>query len=313
MIKTVSVAEHEFEVLVDQPMQLGESPIWSAEERCLYWIDISGHAVHRMNPETAAHTVWPVPSEPGCIALTDNSRHLLVAMRTGISLLDTVDGCLTPYVAAPYDPALGRFNDGCCDAAGRLWIGSLWDSRERPGGSLYCLEQGKIRDMHIPVTVSNGVAFSPDHKALYHADTTAHRITRYEFDLENASLSDGGQFKQFPTERGPDYGGRPDGAAVDVEGAYWCAMYEGGRLLRLAPSGETLEEIPLPVRCPTMPCFGGKDLQTLYFTSARQGRPAEELDSYPLSGFVLGLRVNVPGQASRAYRTSKAGHRPSKA
>ena len=98
--------------------------------------------------------------------------------------------------------------------------------------------------------------------------------------------------------RGPDlagYGGRPDGAAVDAEGAYWVAMYEGQRLLRLAPDGALLQEVPLPVRCPTMPCFGGADLRTLYITTARHGRPAAELEAQPLAGRVLTMAVDVPG------------------
>ena len=106
-------------------------------------------------------------------------------------------------------------------------------------------------------------------------------------------------FAEFPLkEPGQDlstYGGRPDGAAVDAEGAYWCAMFEGQRLLRLAPDGRLLQALPLPVRCPTMPCFGGPDLRTLYVTSARHNRPADELAAQPLAGCVLSLRVDVPG------------------
>jgi len=156
--------------------------------------------------------------------------------------------------------------------------------------------------MHIPVTVSNGLAFSPDNKTLYHADTTAHRISSYEFDLENAKLGKGRCFRQFSAEKGIEYNGRPDGAAVDSEGAYWCAMYEGSRLLRISPSGDVLDEIPLPVRCPTMPCFGGEDLRTLYLTSARQNRRADELAPHPLSGFLLSLRVPVAGRRGSLYR-----------
>ena len=91
------------------------------------------------------------------------------------------------------------------------------------------------------------------------------------------------------------YGGRPDGAAVDAEGAYWCAMFEGQRLLRIAPDGHVLQALPLPVRCPTMPCFGGPDLRTLYITTAREKRPAAELAAQPLAGCVLHMPVDVPG------------------
>ena len=106
-------------------------------------------------------------------------------------------------------------------------------------------------------------------------------------------------FAQFPA-KAPDqalagYGGRPDGAAVDAEGGYWVAMFEGARLLRFAADGALTREVPLPVRCPTMPCFGGHDLKTLYITTAREKRPADELAREPLAGCVLQLRVAVPG------------------
>ena len=88
---------------------------------------------------------------------------------------------------------------------------------------------------------------------------------------------------------------RPDGAAVDADGAYWVAMYEGQRLLRFAPDGALLAALALPVRCPTMPCFGGPDLKTLYITTGRENRPAAELAAQPLAGCVLQLRVPVAG------------------
>ena len=98
-----------------------------------------------------------------------------------------------------------------------------------------------------------------------------------------------------------NYGGRPDGAAVDVEGNYWCAMVEGGRLLCLSPSGEILREIVLPARCPTMLAFGGPEMRTLYVTTARANRPEAELAQYPLSGCMLTLEVDVAGLAEHHY------------
>jgi sugar lactone lactonase YvrE len=149
------------------------------------------------------------------------------------------------------------------------------------------------------ITVSNGLAFSPDGRTLYWSDTTSHRIFALDLDPLEGTLSRQRVFAQFPL-RAPDqplasYGGRPDGAAVDSEGAYWVAMYEGQRLLRLAPDGTLLQDLPLPVRCPTMPCFGDADLRTLYLTTACHKRPAEELAAQPLAGCVLRLRVDVPG------------------
>jgi sugar lactone lactonase YvrE len=289
------------QIVYDVPMQLGECPLWHPEEAALYWIDISGHAVHRFDPDSCVHNQWITPSEPGCIAWCA-SGGLVVALRSGIVLLDPESGFITPLINAPYDVTKARFNDGRCDAAGRLWVGTIYEPRDRPLGSLYCVSSGSMRDMAKPVTVSNGIAFSADNRTLYHTDTTAHSITAYDFDVSAGRIGAGRRFQQFSLDKtSKNYGGRPDGAAVDSENAYWCAMYEGGRVLRLSSEGKVLHEIRLPFRCPTMVAFGGHDLRTLYITSVRQNRPEAELEQYPLSGRVVALHVDVPGRPENAY------------
>lgn len=290
----------EIRALYASPMAVGESPLWHPEESALYWIDIPARMVHRHIPGSGLHTAWNLPSEPGCIARC-LSGGLVVAMRSGISLLDTVSGALTQVVGATYDTTYIRFNDGRCDGAGRLWIGTMYEPRDRPGGSLYSLDRGRLHDKGMPVTVSNGLAFDAARQSLYHADTTAHVVRRYDFDMENGAVTNGRVFKQFSPDRKDGYGGRPDGAAVDREGAYWVAMFEGSRLLRIDPTGAILLEVPLPVKCPTMVAFGGADLKTLYVTTASQKRSAEELAALPLSGCVLALPVDVPGCVEPAY------------
>jgi len=282
------------------PMQLGECPLWHPVENQLYWIDIDGRAVHRLDPSNSMHRAWPMPSEPGAIAWSA-SGGLLVALRSGLALLDTDNSALTMIAQPPYDPSRERFNDGRCDAAGRFWVGTLYEPRDQRNATLYALEHGSLRDSGKRATVSNGVAFSPDNRTIYHSDTTAHCITAYDFNVASGAIGDGRLLHQFSTDRHHDYGGRPDGAAVDSEGNYWCAMYEGGRLLQLSPSGAILREILLPVRCPTMMAFGGSDLRTLYITTVRSKRTPEELAACPLSGCLLSMRVDVPGLPEHAY------------
>lgn len=304
--------KYTIEAACEGTMLVGECPLWHPEEAALYWVDIEGRAVHRLDPASGARRLWHMESEPSALA-----RHagggLLVALRSGIVHLDTAgqgtasqgtaSGALTPLVPAPYDTATTRFNDGRTDPAGRFWIGTIYEPRDRQAAQMYCLDQGELRLVWSGgMTVSNGLGFSPDQRTLYHADTTAHRITRYAFDAARGTVAAPAVFQQFSTDKTHNYGGRPDGAAVDSEGNYWCAMFEGGRLLRFAPDGTLLDEIALPVRCPTMLAFGGADLRTLYVTSASYKRPQEELEAYPLTGRLLTLRVEVAGRAEPAYR-----------
>jgi sugar lactone lactonase YvrE len=294
------MSTHNIQPVLPIRMQLGECPLWHAAEAALYWIDIDGRAVHRTIPASGAHQQWDMPSEPGCIAIRA-AGGLLVALRSGLAVLNTRSGELTPVADAPYDQSTTRFNDGRCDAAGRLWVGSIYEPRDHAHAALYCIERDEISDSGKRATVSNGVAFSPDNKILYHADTTTHRIFAYDYDVRTAALGGSRVLHQFSTDKLNNYGGRPDGAAVDSAGNYWCAMYEGGRILCLSPQGDILSEIALPVRCPTMVAFGGDDLRTLYITTVSKNRPAAELEQYPLSGCLLSVHVDVAGLPEHVY------------
>ena len=279
------------------PSLLGESPLWHPDEQALYWVDIPGHALHRWQPHGARHTLWPLPAEPGCCAALLGGG-LLLAMRDGLWRFDTASGQRSRIAPPPYDPAGQRFNDGKADAQGRFWVGTLDDARQ-PRAGLYRLAGGALQAMADGITVSNGLAFSPDGRTMLWSDTKAHEVYAFDLDPADGSLSRRRVFARFALRADgqplASYGGRPDGAAMDAEGACWVAMFEGQRLLRLGPDGSVLAELPLPVRCPTMPGFGGSDLKTLFITTARDKRPADELAAQPLAGCVLQLRVAVPG------------------
>jgi len=278
--------------------QLGESPFWHPDEGALYWCDIPGKALHRWVMNGDAHTQWDFDCEPGSCAPMPGGA-LLLAMRDGLWRFDTASGQRQRLASPPYDPAFERFNDGKADPQGRFWVGSMYEPRTQPAGALFCWSGGKLERMAGDVTVSNGLAWSPDGVTMLWSDTKTHVITAFDFDGSTGELSRQRVFASFPqrAEGQPleSYGGRPDGAAVDAEGCFWVAMFEGQRLLRLSPEGVLLQEIKLPVRCATMPCFGGPDLKTLFITTARANRPAEELAAQPLAGRVLTLRMDVPG------------------
>lgn len=290
------------EVAYDAVMQTGECPLWHAQEQALYWVDIPAFTVHRLDPASGAHRSWKLSSEPTTLAVSDQGG-LVLAMRSGFAHLDTGSDevRLTEIAAAPYDTAITRFNDGHVDGAGRFWVGTIYEPRDKPAAEMFVLEKGAIRKAWSGgMTNSNGLGFSPDYTAMYHADTSAHRVTKLDFDVATGLASNQRLLHQFSMDKENNYGGRPDGAAVDSEGNYWVAMFEGARLVKLSPSGELIGEIALPVRCPTMMAFGGADLRTLYVTSAG-ARPAPELAQYPLSGKLLAISVDVAGRTEPAY------------
>jgi sugar lactone lactonase YvrE len=224
---------------------------------------------------------------------------LLLAMRDGLWRFDPASGVRTLLSAPPYDPSRERFNDGKADAQGRFWVGTIYEPRDPPLAALYCWSSGELSRVAGDITVSNGLGWSPDGSVMYWSDTKAHTVFAFDADSETGRVSGQRPFARFETKVAGQslehYGGRPDGAAVDIEGCYWVAMFEGQRVVRLSPHGELLAALELPVRCPTMPCFGGDDLKTLFITTARDGRPAAELAAQPHAGCVLECRVEVAG------------------
>lgn len=279
---------------------LGESPFWLAADGggWLWWCDIPGKMVHAVQPATMAHAWWSFDVEPcSCAPLPDGN--LMLAMRDGLYRFHPASRRLDKLAAAPYDTARERFNDGKADPRGRFWVGTIYEPRDPAAAALYRYTGFGMQRMADGITVSNGLAFSPDHRTMYWSDTKAHTIYAFDYEPLGGSISRRRVFATFPP-RAPGqpletYGGRPDGATVDAEGCYWVAMFEGGRVLRLSPEGEVVAEVKLPVRCPTMPCFGGSDLKTLYVTTSREKRPAEELAREPWAGSVLQMRVAVAG------------------
>ncbi|RVT51657.1 SMP-30/gluconolactonase/LRE family protein [Rubrivivax albus] len=287
-----------FEPLPVPPSQLGESPFWHPDDSALYWCDIPGRTLNCWHPGRAQHRQWAFDTEPACAAPLPGGA-LLLGMRDGLFRFDPATGERTRLAAPPYDPAEERFNDGKADPQGRFWAGTIYEPRTAPKAALYRWAGGKLDRVAGDITTSNGLAWRPDGRTLYWSDTKAHVVRAFDVDPLDGSLSRGREFARFaPRGDGQPletYGGRPDGAAMDIDGGYWVAMFEGQRLLRLAADGSVTRDLRLPVRCPTMPCFGGADGRTLFVTTARQGRPADELAAQPLAGCVLSLRVDVPG------------------
>ena len=272
--------------------------MWHPQQQRLYYCDIPGRKLHCFNPASGELTHWNFETEVASCAPMQGGA-LLLAMRDGLWRFDPASGERTLLAEPPYDPAKERFNDGKCDPQGRFWVGTIYEPRDPALASLYCFSAGKLVRSQGDITVSNGLAWSPDGRTMYWSDTKAHTIYAFDFDPASGALANKRVFASFPPKQPGQaldtYGGRPDGAAVDAEGCYWVAMFEGQRVLRLSPQGEVLRELRLPVRCATMPCFGGADLKTLYITTARENRPDAELAAQPLAGCVLALQVDVPG------------------
>ena len=291
------------------PSILGESPFWHPQEQMLYWADIAGCKLHRLNAFTGEVETWSMPSEPGCFAPA-KSGGFIIALRDRIVRALAWCGELQLLSMIHHDASTTRSNDGKCDAAGRFWVGTMFEPRTANNAQLLCWNGSALQLKQTNAIVANALAFSPDGKTIYWADTPQHTIWAWDFDVATSGMTNQRVFKQFaPKPEGwtsglpanGGYGGRPDGAAVDVRGNLWVAMFEGKRVVQLSPAGVELQSIEAPVTTCTMPAFGGDDMQTLYLTSARHNRTEAELAREPQIGCVFSMRVDTAGLPVNFY------------
>ena len=277
--------------------RLGECPLWSAAEARLYWVDIDERRVHRFDPAAGSDEEREVPGRPGSIAFTDVVGRLLVSSENRLGFLDFVSGGWTQWVELEPAGSGNRMNDGRCDPAGRFWVGSIFvpTSARKRTGMLHRVEgDGTAATVRTGVGVSNGLAFSPDGRTMYWADTPDETVWCYDFDPATGEATNERVFLDFRPLPGV-----PDGAAVDEDGCYWVACVQGAAVLRVTPAGRVDRRIDLPVMDPTMPAFGGPDRSTLFVTSIG-GDPGSRRPG-SLDGNLFAIQTDVRGLPETAF------------
>jgi sugar lactone lactonase YvrE len=277
--------------LLDTASALGEGPQWDAEAGRLWWVDILGGLVHRLDPATGEHREWRQPERVAALALRERGG-LLLALASGFAFFDPETDALERIDGrGPGGPDL-RYNDSKCDRRGRFWAGSMHEGKDkrRTGGLSRLDPDLSLHAMETGIGTSNSIAWSPDDRTFYYSDTAARVIWAYDFDLDAGTIAN----RRVLTDMDGQPGG-PDGSTVDAEGFLWNAQWGGWRLVRYAPDGRVDRVVPMPVAQPTSCMFGGEDLATLYVTSARTGLSEADLARQPQAGGLFALDVGVRG------------------
>jgi sugar lactone lactonase YvrE len=293
------------ELVFDGRALLGECPLWHPLEQVLYWVDISGKTINRFDPVARTNHAWPTPTEPGCIALRE-AGGLVAACRDGFYSFDASVGIGQRIADAPYDTTNMRFNDGKCDAQGRFWAGAMYEPRTEAIAAMFVLERGRVREAWGPsaglgVKVSNGLVFDSARGLVYQSDTPNHIAYRFPFDATNGTVGERQTFFTRDADKTkPDYAGRPDGAAIDVDGNYWSAQYEGGRVECYSPDGTLRQTVMVAAKRTTMVAFGGTDFKTMYITTASEGASPEELAKFPHSGGLFAVQLGLGDTGGKA-------------
>lgn len=283
---------------------LGECPVWDVRASALYWVDIDSNTVHRWDSMTDDVSSHLVGGRPGSIALTSDSGVLLVAIERSLVLLDWGTGVCTTHLDLPISDPEIRLNDGRVDRAGDFWVGSMHvPSLDRqPIGSLYRVRGDWTATEELTgIRVSNGLAFPPDGRSMYFADTAELVIRRYARDAAGG-LSEPEAFADFARLGLP---GKPDGGCVDAQGGYWIACVRGSAIARLTADGRVDQLVTVPFRRPTCIAFGGPDLSTLFVTSIGGGGGYEMYEDEPDAGRVMALDVGFTGLPEGVFATRR--------
>ena len=281
---------------------LGECPVWSANNSTLYWMDLIKPALHAWSATTRAVRTWKMPEYLGGLALRRKGG-LVMGLQRGIVCFDPDTGKHEDLATFPHTTGRAiRFNDGKCDSRGRFFIGDMMDpsiaedkekaSAEKQGaGSIYVLDPDlTLHTRETGFTIPNGFAWNRDESILYLADSHENAIYSYDYEPDSGLFSNPEVFASTKDEPGV-----PDGACMDEQGRPWSARNGGRGVVRHRHDGKGQNGIHPPVRHPTRMTCGGKNLETLFITTATQGLSEQALQRQPLAGTVLAVEAGVRG------------------
>jgi sugar lactone lactonase YvrE len=269
---------------------VGESPVWSVSEQKLYWIDIQNRCVHRFDPESGRNCTFDLPEIVTSVALRA-SGGLVLTLKKSVVTFAPVTGKVEVIGSVEAELPDNRFNDGKCDARGRLFAGTMdaknWSA---PAGHLFRLDADRsITAVQSGVVCSNGCGWSPDGRTMYYTESFRYTVFAFDVEPETGAMSNRRPFVTI------DGGGFPDGLTVDADGFVWCNIVGLGQIRRFDPQGQLERVLQLPVPRATDCTFGGRELKTLFITTARETMTPEQLTSAPLSGSVFAHECDVVG------------------
>lgn len=276
--------------IADVHAVVGEGPVWVERDAALYWVDIKGRKIHRRD-EAGDLREWPTPFRVGSLAPRSDGG-FIAGTDQGLATIDLQSERFEVVANPEANLSHNRFNDGKVDRDGRFWAGTMDDREQDPTGTLYRVEPGfRCSAVDSGYVVTNGPAFSPSGKRMYHTDSPRRII--YLFDLDpDGTASNRRTFLHFGEKDG-----HPDGMTVDSDGCLWVAFWDGWCVRRFSPDAELLATIQMPVARPTSCAFGGPDLKQLYITSASIGLDEAARARQPHAGGLFTLSPGIRGLA----------------
>ena len=268
---------------------IGEGAYWDWRTSELLMVDITGGRVIKLSPSGDLIKEYQLGNKVGAVIGVENSSNYLLVEQRGLTMM-APSGARTELLMLLEANEQKRFNDAKADPAGRLWAGVM-GMDQRPGvGALYSYQAGGLmHQMITDLTVPNGLDWTIDNKTMYFIDSPTRTVGVYDFNLETAEISLRNSFSM-------PISGNPDGMTLDAEDNLWIALWDGSAVIQLSPEGKLMQQIDLPVSRVTTCTFGGKDLSTLYITSASFGVDED------LAGSVFVYETDTQGKKANLFK-----------
>ena len=285
---------HKVDIAYNCKNTLGEGITFSSKDQTLYWLDINNISkLYKFNLINQQKDSFKIPEIVTATSIKSENEIILVS-NNGINLFNTNSKKFERILNVENNLLHTRSNDGASDAKGRLWFGTMQNNFDKDGesipikeniGKLYRVDKDNIiTTIEDNLGIPNTFVWSPDNKNFYFTDTIDGSIMKYDYDIETGNLSNKQFFAKFDR-------GFPDGSTMDTDGCLWNCRWGGSCVVRYTPSGEVDQVIEMPVENITNCVFGGKDLKTLFITSANNpGKNQNELD-----GSLFSINLNYQG------------------
>lgn len=274
----------------------GEGVLWNPADGAVWWTDIFGERLWRHETATGETESFQTPGRLCCFAPRQRGG-LIAAFADRLAFYDPRTGALEEIARFEPDNPATRLNDGRTDRQGRFVAGGMNEATGAADSTVVRLDaDGRVATLITGVGCANSTCFSVDGTVMYFADTPQKTIRAYPYDPETGEVGEARVHADLTA--GP---GMPDGSCIDAEGGVWNAVWEGRRVIRIAPDGTIDRVIEMPVWKPTCCAFGGADLETLFITTSRLGTTEDDLKSEPLSGALLAVRPGVRGIADTPF------------
>ncbi len=254
------------------PCTLGEGLLWHPTRQSLFWFDIIGKTLFERKIDAPAAQSWQFDEHISAAAWLDEES-IIIASETQIFTFDLQTKKRETLTPLEKDQPLTRSNDGRADPQGGFWIGTMGKNAEARAGAIYRFFRGELRKLYGEITIPNAISFAPSGQTAYFCDTLSGQIMRVALDGQGWPNSSPEIFLDLRAE-----GLNPDGAVVDAQGNFWNAQWGAARIAGYTPQGQFLQAFKTPTPHASCPSFGGKNLQTLFATTARQGLAETSLE-----------------------------------